>query len=121
MSDSSELRGFGYAQELLRDMGGFAKAPDRPDGGALMGNKQNQTKDRTQGQGSQNKGQGQYRGQGQPMSGPATTTDQGGWNDRAQRPMQQGDETRPAQPSGTSPLDKDQQPVNQNRPDQQNR
>jgi hypothetical protein len=61
-------------------------------------------------------GQGQYRGQGQPMS-----SDQNDWNDRAQREMQQGDETRPAQPSGTSPLDKDQHPVNQNRPVQQNR
>ncbi len=96
-----------------------------------MGNKQHDTKqpdtkqtgthgqtskDWTQGQGSQNKGQGQYRGQGQPMS-----TGQNDWNDRAQREMQQGDETRPATPSGTSPLDKDQQPVNQNRPVQQNR
>jgi hypothetical protein len=81
-----------------------------------MGNKQNQTKDWTQGQGSQNKGQGQYQGHGQPM-----TSDKGEWNDRAQREMQQGDETRPVQPSGTSPLDKDQQPVNQNRPVQQDR
>ena len=75
---------------------------------------QTPSKDRAQGQGSQNKGQGQYRGQGQPMTNPD-------WNDRAQREMQQGDETRPAQPSGTSPLDKDQQPVNQTRPVQQNR
>lgn len=83
-----------------------------------MGNKQNQnqTKDWTQGQGSQNKGQGQYQGQGQPM-----TSGKGEWNDRAQREMQQGDETRPAQPRGSEPLDKDQQPVNQNRPVQQNR
>ena len=83
-----------------------------------MGNKQNQnqTKDWTQGQGSQNKGQGQYQGQGQPM-----TSGKEEWNDRSQREMQQGDETRPVQPSGTSPLDKDQQPVNQNRPVQQNR
>ena len=87
-----------------------------------MGNKQNQnqnqnqTKDWTQGQGSQNKGQGQYHGQGQPM-----TSDKGEWNDRSQREMQQGDETRPAQPSGTSPLDKDEQTVNQHRPVQQNR
>ena len=77
---------------------------------------QTPSKDWSQGQGSQDKGQGQYRGQGQPM-----TSGQGDWNDRAQREMQQGDETRPAQPSGTSPLDKDQQPVNQNRPVQQNR
>ena len=77
---------------------------------------QTPSKDWSQGQGSQNKGQGQYRGQGQPMS-----SDQNDWNDRAQREMQQGDETRPATPSGTSPLDKDQQPVNQNRPVQQNR
>ena len=74
-----------------------------------------QTKDWGPGQGSQNKGQGQYQGQGRPM------TEQGTWNDRAQREMQQGDETRPAQPEGTSPLDKDQQSVNQTRPVQQNR
>ena len=42
----------------------------------------------------------------------------GAWNDQAQREMQQGDRTDPAQPDGTSPLDKDQQPVNQNRPGQ---
>ena len=70
------------------------------------------TKDWTQGEGSQNKGQGQYRGQGQPMNRDTT---QGGWNDRAQRPMQQGDETKPTDPSGRSPLDKDKQPVNQTR------
>ena len=74
------------------------------------------SKDWSQGQGSQNKGQGRYRGQGQPMS-----SDQSDWNDRAQREMQQGDQTRPATPTGTSPLDKDQQPVNQHRPVQQNR
>ena len=74
-----------------------------------------------QGQGSQNKGQGQYRGQGQPMSSGQNDSGQNDWNDRAQREMQQGDETGPAMPSGTSPLDKDQQPVNQNRPVQQNR
>jgi hypothetical protein len=75
-----------------------------------------QTSSKDGGQGSQNKGQGQDRGQGQPMS-----SGQNDWNDRAQREMQQGDETRPATPSGTSPLDRDQQPVNQNRPVQQNR
>ena len=75
---------------------------------------QTPSKEWTQGQGSQNKGQGQYQGQGQPMTNPD-------WNDRAQREMQQGDQTRPAQPSGTSPLDKDQQSVNQTRPVQQNR
>jgi hypothetical protein len=77
---------------------------------------QTSSKDWSQGQGSQNKGQGQYQGQGQPMS-----TGQNEWNDRAQREMQQGDQTRPATPSGTSPLDKDEQPVNKNRPVQQNR
>ena len=91
-----------------------------------MGNKKHdtkssQSKDWTQGQGSQNKGQGQYRGQGQPMSSGQNDSGQNDWNDRAQREMQQGDETRPATPGGTSPLDKDQQPVNQNRPVQQNR
>jgi len=86
-----------------------------------------------QGQGSQGKGQGQYRGQGLNndedftqgqgswKQGAPTTESEGAWNDRAQRDMQQGDRTDPAQPGGTSPLDKDQQPVNQNRPVQQNR
>jgi hypothetical protein len=70
------------------------------------------SKDWSQGQGSQNKGQGQYRGQGQPMK----EAGQGDWNDRAQRPMQDGDQTRPAQPSGTKPLDKSQPSGTQNRP-----
>ncbi len=86
-----------------------------------------------QGQGSQGKGQGQYQGRGlnkdQGMTqgqeswkqGDPTTTSEGAWNDRSQGDFQQGDRTDPAQPSGTSPLDKDQQPVNQNRPVQQNR
>jgi hypothetical protein len=95
-------------------------------------------KNEYQGQGSQGKGQGQYQGQGlnkdkgmsqgqyqgQGMSqgqaswkqGDPTTQSAGAWNDRSQREMQQGDRTDPAQPSGTSPLDKDQQPINQNRP-----
>lgn len=87
-------------------------------------------KNEYQGQGSQGKGQGQYRGQGlnkgQDMThgqgswkqGDPATTSEGAWNDRAQRDMQQGDRTDPAQPSGTSPLDKDQQPANQGRPGQ---
>ena len=90
-------------------------------------------KNENQGQGSQGKGQGQYQGQGlnkdQGMTqgqdswkqGDPTTTSEGAWNDRSQRDFQQGGGTDPAQPSGTSPLDKDQQPVNQNRPVQQNR
>ena len=67
------------------------------------------SKDWSQGQGSQDKGQGQY--QGQPMK----EAGQGNWNDRAQRPMQDGDQTRPAQPSGTKPLDKNQPAGTQNR------
>ena len=90
-------------------------------------------KNEYQGQGSQGKGQGQDRGQGLNKDqdftqgqgswkqGDPTTASEGAWNDRAQRDMQQGDRTDPAQPDGTSPLDKDQQPVNQNRPVQQNR
>ncbi|HUP55511.1 MAG TPA: hypothetical protein VM408_08390 [Methylomirabilota bacterium] len=74
------------------------------------------SKDWSQGQGSQNKGQGQYQGQGRPM-----TSDQNEWSDRSTREMQQGDETGPAEASGTGPLDQDQQPINQNRPVQQNR
>lgn len=64
---------------------------------------------------------GSDQGQGSWKQGDPTTTSEGAWNDRAQRDMQQGDRTDPAQPGGTSPLDKDQQPVNQNRPVQQNR
>lgn len=45
----------------------------------------------------------------------------GGRNDQTQRDMQQGDLTRPAQPSGTAPLDKDEQAINKTRPVQQNR
>jgi hypothetical protein len=87
-------------------------------------------KNEYQGQGSQGKGQGQYRGEGlnkdQGMSqgqeswkqGDPTATSEGAWNDRPQREMQQGDRTDPAQPSGTGPLDKDQQRENQNRPGQ---
>jgi hypothetical protein len=90
-------------------------------------------KNEYQGQGSQGKGQGQDRGQGlnedQGMiqgqgswkQGDPTTRSEGAWNDRAQRDMQQGDRADPAQPRGTGPLDKDQQPVNQTRPVQQNR
>ena len=65
------------------------------------------SKDWSQGQGSQDKGQGQ----GQPMK----EAGQGNWNDRAQRPMQDGDQTRPPQPSGTKPLDKNQPSGTQNR------
>ena len=90
-------------------------------------------KNEYQGQGSQGKGQGQDRGrglnkdqdfnqgQGSWKQGDPTTTSEGAWNDRARRDMQQGDRTDPVQPGGTSPLDKDQQPVNQNRPVQQSR
>lgn len=94
---------------------------------------QGKDKDWSQGEGSQGKGQGQDRGQGQPMNqdrdsygsggsqgSQGNQGSQGSWNDPAQRDMAQGDATMPAQPSGTSPLDKDQQPVNQNR-GQQNR
>jgi hypothetical protein len=109
-----------------------------------MGDKQNQNKggDKAmrhgeyQGAGSQDKGQGQYQGKGlnkdeptygqTPDQGQGTwkddqTTPPGGWNDRAQRDMQQGDMTKPAYPSGTDPLDKDEHPVNKTRPVQQNR
>ncbi len=87
-------------------------------------------KNEYQGQGSQGKGQGQYQGQGlnkdQGMSqgqdswkqGDPTTASEGAWNDRPQREMQQGDRTDPAQPGGTSPLDKDQQYENRGRPGQ---
>jgi hypothetical protein len=52
------------------------------------------------------------QGQGQPMK----EAGQGNWNDRAQRPMQDGDQTRPTQPSGTKPLDKNPPAGTQNRP-----
>lgn len=79
------------------------------------------------GVGSQGKGQGQEHGQGlskadDPTADSDHSTDTpGSWNDRAQRDMQQGDLTRPAQPDGTSPLDKDEHPINKNRSGQQQR
>ncbi len=41
----------------------------------------------------------------------------GGYNDKSQqqRDMSQGDYTRPAQPDGTTPLERDQQPVRKER------
>lgn len=76
-----------------------------------------------QGVGSQGKGQGQERGQGlnkgrRSMRGGAST---GGWSDQAHREMQQGDRTMPAQPDGSTPLDKDEHAINKTRPVQQNR
>ncbi|MGK2850389.1 MAG: hypothetical protein ACSLFN_05710 [Candidatus Limnocylindrales bacterium] len=71
-----------------------------------------------QGVGSQGKGQGQERGQG---LNKGQDESMGGWNDLAQREMQQGDRTQPAQPDSTAPLDKDEHPINKNRPVQQNR
>jgi hypothetical protein len=78
-----------------------------------MGNDKRQT---TQTTGSMPRASSQVgtHGQGQNQ-------DRGEWNDRAQREMQQGDQTRPAEPTGTNPLDKDQQAVNKNRPVGQNR
>lgn len=72
-----------------------------------------------QGVDSQGKGQGQEHGQGTNKGRDDSMA--GGWNDHAQREMQQGDLTQPAQPDGTAPLDKDEHPVNKNRPVQQNR
>ena len=98
------------------------------------GSDQGVGKNEYQGQGSQGKGQGQYRGQGLNKDqgsqgrdtqgqdnwkqGDPTAASEGAWNDRSQRDMQQGDRTDPAQPGGTSPLDKDQRPEYQNRPGQ---
>jgi len=60
----------------------------------------------------------------------STKTSQGGWNDRSPQEragqgdtemdrerteMTQGDRTDPAQPSGTTPLERDQRPINQQR------
>lgn len=93
-----------------------------------MGHDKNQrqtTMDRTssdnpyQGVGSQGKGQGQEHGQG--LNKGQRDTMSGGWNDQAQRDMQQGDQTQPAQPDSTRPLDKDEHPINKTRPVQQNR
>jgi hypothetical protein len=44
-----------------------------------------------------------------------TDTGSTGWNDRSEREMGPGDETRPAQPGGTRPLERDQAPANQKR------
>jgi hypothetical protein len=51
----------------------------------------------------------------EPGGTDATKTSQGGWNDRSQREMEQGDRTKPEQPSGTTPLERDQRPINQSR------
>jgi hypothetical protein len=85
-----------------------------------MGKNKDQTK-QTTGSMPRESSQVGTHGQGSWKQGDPTTTSEGAWNDRAQRDMQQGDRTDPAQPGGTSPLDKDQQPVYQNRPVQQNR
>ncbi len=66
-------------------------------------------KNEYQGQGSQGKGQGQHQGQG-------LNKDQG--MSQGQDSWKQGDRTDPAQPGGTSPLDKDQQYENRGRPGQ---
>lgn len=63
-------------------------------------------------------GQGETARPGQPWEpggADATKTAQGGWNDRSQREMEQGDRTKPEQPSGTTPLERDQRPINQSR------
>lgn len=70
----------------------------------------------THGQSGRNADEGLSGTQDDWRQGDPTMASEGAWNDRAQRDMQQGDRTDPAQPDGTSPLDKDQQPVNQNRP-----
>jgi hypothetical protein len=74
-----------------------------------------------QGVGSQGKVQGQGQKHGQDLNKGSDDPMTGGSNDRAQRDMQQGDLTHPAQPDGTRPLDKDEHPVNKTRPVQQNR
>ena len=81
-----------------------------------MGDKQYQTK---QTSGSTPRESGQVGDQGTWKDEKATSPS--GWNDRSQRDMQQGDATKPAYPSGTDPLDKDEHPVNKTRPVQQNR
>ncbi len=79
----------------------------------------NKGKNSYQGVGNQGKGQGQEHGQGLNKGSDDSMT--GGSNDRAERDMQQGDLTRPAQPDGTRPLDKDEHPINKTRRVQQNR
>jgi hypothetical protein len=94
-----------------------------------MGHDKDQTKQTTGNmprESSQGKGMDQGQAEWKPgradwKPGDPATTPEGTWNDRSQREMQRGDQTKPAQPSGTNPLDKDQHPVNQTRPVQQNR
>ncbi|MGH2474314.1 MAG: hypothetical protein ACRDIL_03545 [Candidatus Limnocylindrales bacterium] len=73
-----------------------------------MGHKDKNQSD--QGQGHPGQGQGPDW-----TKGDATKTSQGGWNDRSQREMEQGDRTKPEQPEGTTPLERDQRPINQSR------
>ena len=92
-----------------------------------QGKSQDKSDGQFRGVGSQGKGQDREHGQGRnegddSMAGNDQSTESpGSWNDRAQRDMQQGDLTRPAQPDGTAPLAKDEHPINKNRPVQQNR
>jgi hypothetical protein len=60
-------------------------------------------KDQRQGQGQR---QGQSQGQGQT---------QHDWQGQGTDDMEQGKATDPAQPSGTTPLERDQRPINQSR------
>ena len=110
-----------------------------------MGDQQQKTQgqDKTKGQGQMDKGQGQwdkdkqYGGQqggqmdtsrqqpgGQTGQTPQVGTHgsdpkagTGGYSDTSQqqRDMTQGDYTKPAQPGGTTPLERDQQPVRKER------
>ena len=90
-----------------------------------MGRDQKKSPGKSDGQfrgvGSQGKGQGLNKADDSTADIDHSTDTPGSWNDRAQRDMQQGDLTRPAQPDGTSPLDKDEHPINKNRSGQQHR
>ena len=104
--------------------------PEGTDGGTNVGKNKDQTKQTT---GSMPRESSQVGTHGQTGSGPGLS---GSGQLEAGRPddvvagrlerflaarLAGGRPDRSAQPSGTSPLDKDQQPVNQNRPVQQNR
>jgi hypothetical protein len=66
-------------------------------------------------------------GSGRPGTGTTGTTDQDWQHDPKEdrkgstTDMEQGDRTGPAQPDGTRPLERDKQPINQNKTMNQNR
>jgi hypothetical protein len=90
----------------------WCRPPERSDGGAVIGNKK-KTQDQTQvdqRHGDWNKDQSDWK------KGTDEGPSQHDWSQgRDKDAMEQGKATRPPQPSGTTPLERDQRPINQSR------